>query len=337
MRLSESLRRGVLEAVVGGIVNKFKIRSKRRDTLFFEELLARYILECEKAGFERETMKMGEEWGYLVYKTLILEAIKKIPPVFQFNTIVKTIWVNLGLVDDVRIEKDDNIIRMIAKREAITRYISKNNLAAGFYIGTFEALFNYSIQPLDIEQSKESSTYTFKLQKTPIVIYGRPKEIYKRLNEIVPIKGYTLNDALKRKTFTLSANKLYFRTKQITPMENTIVHIIGKFNLVPEKMTTTAHNFFKELVSKKSNNTEKISLFKTLFQMMGWGIINIVVNTENEIVIEIKNQPHSLLLEDNYNYIAKMFLGYMWLINEKLKISAIKKTDAHLSISLRSN
>jgi hypothetical protein len=58
MRLSTSLNRNILEANVGGIINKFKIES-RRSTLFFEDILANYVKGCEEAGHAEEMEKIG--------------------------------------------------------------------------------------------------------------------------------------------------------------------------------------------------------------------------------------------------------------------------------------
>src|SRR4030042_2046261 len=191
MGLSEFIRRNIIETRVGGVANKFKFH-KRRDTLFFEELLARYVAECEKEGFGPELIKIGQKWMFLYYHILLPEAIKKIPPVFFLNTLMKKIWVNMGLMDDFHIEKTDEIIRLTTKNEGMTRSIGANGLMIGFYIGIVNVLFDSSVKILEVKQEKESCTYTFRLNKNHVHFEGKSKESYRKLNEIVPIEGYTL-------------------------------------------------------------------------------------------------------------------------------------------------
>jgi len=68
-----------MESVVGGIKNKFAVRS-RRVTLFFEGILADYIKECEKAGYGDKIYDIGKKWGRLVSYSLGTKALKHLPP-----------------------------------------------------------------------------------------------------------------------------------------------------------------------------------------------------------------------------------------------------------------
>ena len=331
MRLSESLRKNILEAGVGRVTNKFKLH-KRRNTLFFEELLSRYILECEKEGFIAETRSISQKWMFLYMRTLMPNAFKKIPSVLFLNTIMRRIWHNLGLIDDFHIKKNGDVLRVITKKEGMTRSFGKNNFMPGLYMGVIEALFDSSVMPLEINQKRDSCSYNFRLYGKPLTVKGKPKEHYKKLNSAKPVEGYTLKDALKNNMFTMNKNRMCFRGKFLSPVENTLFHIISEFNVLPEKMTEVSHEFFKEIIDENTNDNEKLSIFKTLFQIMGWGVITVIVKGQGRIVIEIKNPPHGLVLKDNWDYLFRTFLGYLWLIDKGFRISKTSHKGKHISV-----
>ena len=331
MAFSELLRKNLVQAKVGGIIYPYhRFRHKRRATLFFEELFARFVLECEKNGAESELIEIGRKWMFLCFHELVPETIKKIPAQFLLNNILRRFWHNSGLMDDFHIEKNDDIIKINTKNEGVTRYIGPNGLMVGFYIGVINALFHSSAQPLKIRQEKESCQYIFKLSNEPFFVDGKSKELYRRLNEIASIKGYTLKDSLREKTFTIKENRIYFRGKSISPVENTLFHLVSNSNLFPEKISEVSYSFFNEIIKEDSTKEGKISLLKNIFQVMGWGIINVVIK-EKKIVIEIKNPPYGLTITDNWEYIIRTFLGYLWLFDRKLKMSNINQTGGCVS------
>lgn len=330
MKLSESLRKNILEATTGGIMNRFKLH-KRRNTLFFEELLSRYIIECEGQGFSDETRRISQEWMFLYINTFLPNVFKKIPPVFFLNTVMRKVWHNLGLIDDFHIEKKDDILRINTKKEGMTRSFGANNFMPGLYMGVTGALFDASVIPLEMNQKSESCSYTFRLYGRPMSLKGRPKELYVKLNAVTPVKGYTLKDALKNNIFTIKDNRICFRGKFLSPVENTLFHIVSEFNVLPEKMPEVSYDFFKEIIDENTSDEEKLSLLKTLFQMMGWGVITVIMKEEGKIFIGIRNPPHGLVLKDNWNYLFRTLLGYLWLIDRELRISEIHHKGAYIS------
>ena len=78
MQLSESLRRNVMETVVGGVLNKFKIKN-RRNVLFFEDILANYVKGCEDAGYGEEMKAIGQKWCILIMNQLTTKPLRKLP------------------------------------------------------------------------------------------------------------------------------------------------------------------------------------------------------------------------------------------------------------------
>lgn len=289
------------------------------------------MVECEKAGFGKEIMEIGRKWMILYFNTLVPDAIKKIPPTFLMNTIMKKIWQNLGLMDDLHVEKTGNIINISTRNEGMTRFVGSNSLMLGFYMGVINVVFHSFAAPLEIRQGKKSCSYAFRLDGSPASFQARTKEEYRKLNFIEPIKGYTLKDALEKKIFSMRKdNRISFRGKSISPVENTLFHLVGSSDLLPEKIAEVSYGFFREIIKEEATKEEKISLLKTVFQIMGWGVIKIAVK-EKKIVIEIKSPPHGLDLNDNWDYIFRTFLGYMRLFDRRLKLKGVSIKAGYVS------
>jgi len=333
MRLSTSLRRGIIETTVGGVLNKFIMRD-RRLTSFFEDIFGEYVTQCEKYGYNRDIRKLAERWGELLFYQLVSAPIKKLPPTLIINRLGKKSWSNLGIVDDIHLDGKDEIINLTTKNESITRIIGKNDFMLGFFKGTINALYNSQSKVVDCLQSKESCEYQFKLEDEPIIIKGKEKSLYDRLNYLEPIKGFTFDDAIKKNTLQLKEdNKLYFREKRIALTENTIYHLVGNANLLLDKVPSISYDFFKKIIKGDSTDEQKLTLLKNLLQIMGWGIVRIVVKDKEEIIIEIRNPPYGLQLErDNWQFISRVILGYLWLLNEGWVISDLQDKYKNLSI-----
>ena len=94
MKLSESIQRNIMQPFVGGLINKFKVKG-RRDVLFFEEILANYIRECEKAGHGKEMEDIGRKCTTLVTDVLSPKVVRKVPITSFFNKLARKMWINL--------------------------------------------------------------------------------------------------------------------------------------------------------------------------------------------------------------------------------------------------
>ena len=84
MRLSESLRRNIMETIPGKILNKFKGRSSR-SVVFFEDILAEYIKECEASGYDKELANLGYNWGLMGIQKLTSPIVRSFPINIQIN------------------------------------------------------------------------------------------------------------------------------------------------------------------------------------------------------------------------------------------------------------
>jgi hypothetical protein len=331
MRLSEFLRKNIIETKVGEVANKFKFH-KRRDTLFFEELLARYVIECENKGFGMHIMEISRRWMLLYFTVLVPSPIKRMPKFFLLNSVMRKIWNNMGLIEDYHMEKDGDVVRIKTVNEAITRTVGANKLTVGFHMGIMEALFGLKANVLIIKQDKEHCEYEFRLEGTPLPAAARTKECYKTLNTMQPVRGYTLTDALKRKMIVMKDdNRMYFRSSPISPVENTLFHMIGELNIMPESMPRISYDFFRGVVRKDANKESKLSLLKTLFQVMGWGMVTILVKSDGGIIIEIRNPPHGLAEQDNWTYLFRTFLGYLWLVDRRLRLASIRERPSSVT------
>lgn len=332
LKLSTSLQKNILETKVGGILNRFIMRD-RRITLFFEDIIGEYILTCEKQGYEEDIRKLSQSWGKLLYCQLVPSSTKKLS-VTLLSKLAEKSWSNLGIVDKFHIRKRDNVVNVFTKNESITRTIGKNKFMPSFFNGIMTALFNSESRVVSVLQTKESCRYQFELNDGPIVIEGKNKSLYDRLNHLEPVEGFTLDAAVRRGILQLKeGNKLYFRGKRVTLTENTIFHLAGNANILLDKVPPISYNFFKEIVEFDSTDEQKLMLLKNLLQVMGWGIIKIVIEDRGGIFIEIKNPPYGLQSDnDNWNFLNNTILGYLWLLDKDFKIVDVMERNKGLEI-----
>ena len=332
MRLSESLRKNIMEATINGVLNKFKGKS-RRDILFFEDILADYVKECEDAGYKKEMKLISQKWASMVQQ-VIPKTLRKLSPLFLLNVIMKKAWTNIGILDDLHITKENNIIKITTKNEALTRIVGKNEFSVGSYTGILNALYNSQLECIDVIQTKETSRYTFKFKNKSFKMKTKDKDLYNSLNYLIPNKGFTLKDALEKNIFQLKENnRIYFRGKGIGPVENTIFHLISNQNMLLKKVPDISYKYFSEIIEKDSSNDRKLALLKVLLQVMGWGTIKIIIKSENEVLFKIHNQPYGLQLEkDNWDFLIKTILGYLWILDKKFKITDVKYSHRRLKI-----
>lgn len=331
MRLSTSLSRNIMEATVGGILYKFKL-GKRRHTLFFEDILSLYVEKCEGAGYGDDSERNDQKWGSLIIKLLVPAPLKKLPPSIVLNRVMKKIWVNLGLMDDFYFVKKGDIIKIKTKNEGVTRIIGENRGMVGFHTGILNSIFNCQVDCVKAEQTKKLCGYTFKLKNEPFSIESRTRDEYDKLNFLPPVEGYTLKDMLEKGVFKLKGNLICFRERTLIPVENTIFHIIGNQAILLEEVPRISWSYFKEIVGMDASDEKKLALLKTLLQVMGWGIVTIVLE-EDAVSMEIKNPPYGLQSgKDNWIFLINVVLGYLWLLNDKFKVEKIDEGHKKLSI-----
>jgi len=332
MRLSESLRRNIMGVSVGAILNKFKGKI-RRNVLFFEDILANYIKECENSNYAKKIEFIAQQWGVLTARELAPRTIRYLPIPFLFNLILRKVWINIGLVDDLHFSKENNIVKIETKNESITRIIGKNNFAIGCYTGILNTLFDSKVKCIKSSQNKKSSKYIFELINGRVDIKGKSKEKYNRLNYLPDIREFTLKDSIRKKIFQLEKNRIYFRKRSLCNSENTIFHLISNENILLEKVSDISYNYFKGIIEKESSTDRKLILLRTLLQTMGWGIVKILTRNSNKITIEIKNPPYGIQEErDNWNFIIRTILGYLWVLERNIKVTDVYDSYKYLRI-----
>jgi hypothetical protein len=319
MRLSESLKRNIMETSVGRLLNKFKIKS-RRNVLFFEDILANYIKECEKAGYEKEIRDIAKKWMNLTMQQMTPQVLKR-TPMFFLNVVMKKVWTNLGLMDDLKVSKQGNLVNIETKNEGITTFIGKNNFTLGLFIGILNVLFKSEIECIDYLQTKRFCKYSFKIKNEPFLIHSKGKNLYDKLNNSLKTEGFNLEDAFQKNIFKLKRNnRIYFRRTVIRPAENTLFHLISNENILIEKVPVISYNYFHKIIKEKTTKERKLYLLKNILEANGWGIIKIIIY-KKKILFKIKNPPYGLQLEkNNWNFLAATILGYLWLLDKKFRI-----------------
>ena len=114
-------------------------------------------------------------------------------------------------------------------------------------------------------------------------------------------------------------------------MENTLFHLIGIKGPLLNDVPDISHDYFKGLIEQGSD-MEKLSLIKNLLQSMGWGRISIA-NMGNETVFRIDHPPYGFQADrDNWDFLIRVILGYLWLINRKYAIADVRMQHMILTV-----
>jgi hypothetical protein len=334
MRLAESLRRGVMETGAGGIINRFKIK-KRRSTLFFEDILAEYIKECESSGYGKEMQETAREWNVLTLTHLTPDYIRKLP--HNLLTLAgKKIWKNLGLMDDITVEKAGGIIEVRTKNESITRIIGKNDFMTGFYEGVLNSFLNSGVDVEEVSQSKASSVYRFRVSGQATVPESKTTDEYYRLNKILPETGLNLDDAFRKGLLQLKENnRIYFRGRSVIPVENTVFHLIGNRGISLDSVAEISCRYFSDIAGD-SGRDEKLRLIKNLLQAMGWGAVGVIIDGKM-IRVSIKSPPYGLQAEkDNWGFMCMVILGFLRMTDKSLEMTSLREAARQLDITYSS-
>jgi hypothetical protein len=273
MKLSESLRKGVMESFAGGITNRFKMRG-RRDVLVFEEILALYLKECEGAGRGGDVEATGRRFGALTLQEFLPSVFRSLPTTMVANKIGNAVWKNVGLLDSMAAEKNGDTATLRTQNEYISRVVGKNRFLAGVYAGIFETLEGRKAKLSGFGCSGKTCTYTFTLQKEPA---GRMpckgKRRYDELNAKFPGTGRTLKDGIRMRTFALKGNAIFFRGCRVIPVECTLFHILGAEKICLDELAAVSEKFF--LAHMKPENAQSaLPFIRKALQIMGWGTVS---------------------------------------------------------------
>ena len=345
MKLSESIRRGILKTDSGSIVNRFHVKS-RRDVLFFENILAEYVRECEKAGYEKEMKEIGRKWMCFTINSLLPRALKKIPIEIIFNRIGRNIWINLGLMNDIRIEKNGRELSVITANEYVTRIIGRNCFITGQWEAALMMYYDSAISEEKNEQTKSRSVYRFRLsEKMKIDIPSRDKKLYMKLNNASKGRGLTLERFIKSGLLKLKpGNRLYFRNKPMVLIENTLFHLFSNSGILMDSVPGITSGVFADIIDASAPLEKKLQLLKNILQMCGWGVVKIVCSDNGKtngqfaaVVVSISNQPYGMQSErDDWTFLANFILGYMRLIDKGTRILSIEESPKRLEIKYTS-
>lgn len=332
MRFSELLEKDIIETSVSGLLNKFYGKT-RRDVFIFEDILALYIKECEKSGYAELLKNIHKKCSTIIIQSLIHDKIRILHHTILIK-IVGSVWKNLGLMNHIYVTKKSNLIEINTKNEFLTRIIGENSFMVGFYEGILNGFFKSEVEFSKILQTKNNCKYIFKIKAKPFIINKKDMKDYSKLNCSYDVKGFTFKDAIKRNIFQLKQNKIYFRKKLLIPIENTIFHLISNEGLLLKKLSQISYDFFKNIIEMKSTTDKKLLLLKNLLQLTGWGSVSISIIKNNEIFLKIRSPPYGLQSEkDNWQFLYRIVLGYLWLLNKNYKIKLIKESYRMLEIS----
>jgi hypothetical protein len=335
MKISESIRRDVFQVSVGGIINRFKV-GKRRNPLFFDDIGLEYVRLCDDMGYEKEMRQISHEWGFILFERVVSPFIRKLPYLITCNILVKKLFKHMGYMDNIHFSRNNDVVNINTKNEHNVKAIGINSLHTGLYMGILSVAFNSQIEFIGAKriggESNGDCEYTFRVLEKPLRFESKNKSTYDRLNCLPSARGPTLKDALKSNVFKMDGNMIYFRGRRISSIENTIFHLFGRKGILLEKVPGISYEYFKGIVEKESTKEEKLSLMKFLLQVMGWGIVKIAMNNKR-MVFHIGCPPYGLQAgDDNWDFLANVILGYLWLIDKNFEIKETRTDYKKLTI-----
>lgn len=332
MRFGELIQKKILTGTVGKVAYRFG-GSERRHTLFFEDILAIYVKECQNAGYEEQMREIGEGWLSRLVSAKMPNYFKKIPQIVFLNYFFGKNLINIGLIESLRASKKDHIIFIEIEKEGVSRIVGRNDFLTGLHQGVLEVLGGRKVRPIKVIQTKERSYYEFEVLKEPFTIETKAIESYNKLNTSPHAMGAGLEVLLRKKIFTLKGNRMYFRGKSIGPIENTVFHLFGQYGICMDRVPYIAYDYFNELAEKNSSVEGKLSLLKTLIQATGWGVVKILWDSPR-LSINIQNPPYGLQPEgDNWVFLANVVLGYLWVIEKGFKVENVVEGNKRLTMT----
>ena len=330
MRLSESLRKNVMRSGGGGIINRFKILS-RRNVLFFEDMLAGYIKACEDAGHGPRMREVAKEWGFL-YVNFLPEFMESLPKSVLLNSVISKVLVNIGLLDDLKADVAKGKVTLSIRSEAITRCIGRNVFCAGLWEGVIAGLFGRDSHVISAVQAREKSVYSFSLGSAPFRIGSKGKSQYLDMNRIAEEPG-ELKRYLKMRIIVLKGNRMYFRGKSVVLGENTLFHLLGRKNILMARVAEISCSCFRDVVDPDSSTDSKMVMLKNMLRVFGWGEIRIRYG-RGRIAVEIAGPPCGIQKgPDDWSFFANAILGYLFLVDSRYRISGIRKSGRLLELS----
>jgi len=315
MRLSDSIRKNVLSTNVGSIISELKGPS-RRYILFPEEILAKYIQLSENLGHHDEIKEVASIWTILVTNSAP-NIIKKLPITIFFNLFLKSIWINIGGIDDLHATRKGNILHIATRGEMITRNIGKNVFFTEILKSIIETICRCNTLLVTKSQSKKSCEYSFRLaERVKRQIPSKHATLYNRLNTTQHLDGLNLKTLLKNNVFRLDANnRLIYRGKVFVLIENTLFHLLSKTSMNKSHLPEIAANFFRDILHPNTALKSGLPMLKNLLQITGWGITNIKLD-ENRLTLVMKNVPFGLHVDDDWKFISNTILGYLKIFKE---------------------
>jgi|GEM_PF-806403 len=330
MRLSESLRKNIMQTAPGGITNRFKI-SRRRDVLFFEEILAGYIKACEDAGYGTQMKRIAKEWGFLYVKSFLPEFMEKLPKRILLNSVMGKVLMNIGLLGGLRAGIKGSGITLSVRDEAVTRCVGENQFCMGLWEGVISGLYRRDAEAISASQTREKSVYVFSLRDARFDRESKGKGRYIALNRTFGENG-ELKRCLRMRIIILKENRMYFRGKSVVLGENTLFHLFGLKKILAGRIAELSYSCFRDVIDPDSSLDSKMVMLKNILQVFGWGEITIRYGAKG-VTVEIRNPPYGMQKgEDNWTFLANAVLGYILLVDRRYRIFGMRKSGRVLEM-----
>ncbi len=309
MRLSESLRRNVLEASGSGIINRFKM-TLRRDVLCFESILAGYIRECERSGHAETMSAVAREWAFLYAGNFMPRAALSLPRTLLLNSLLPKVWRNIGLLEAFHASLGNGKLEITVRGEGITRTIGRNSFCQGLWQGVLESVLGEGLFLRSSFQDRERSRYSFSREGEPPSYTARGLDEYRRLNDITHSRE-GLRTHVRKGSISLRGNRLFYRGRPIVLGENTLFHLLGREGIMLESVREISGELFTSLLGPGSSHDDSMLFLKAMLQTFGWGSASIAMDGK-KISVSIRNPPYGIQASDDcWDFLARMVQGFL--------------------------
>jgi|SRR3989344_5130017 len=337
MKLAHSLSKKVYNSSSGNNLNAYKI-DKRRNTIFFSELLSGYFQILRK--HEKEKLReIIYKWNRAVMQAVVPETLKQNVPNF-FNKITKPIWVQLGSIDGMHSNEKEDIFVSI-ENETITACLNETYFIEPLLEAIIDGIKKRKSKLIKslIEGKKAEYHFSVSENEEPESFAFKSKDEYLKKNQIKKFEGFSTSDALSKGFFNLNEkNQLFFRSKRLVAYETTLYQLLSIYDLHFEDFLETAENFYANVFDQDSKK-EKIALTgKNLFEAMGWGKILIKADENfNKIKINVHHLPYGIQKEkDSWKFLETNILAFLRVINPELELIKSEKINENLLLKIES-
>ncbi len=335
MSLADFIQRKIVQSRRGSLFSS-GFGKKRRDILFFEEILANYFQMCEKAGFEKEMEELAGDWMTIMINAYAPSVVKVLPLESCINLLLERLWKKIGILEKCHAKKSGENTIIETKGEPFVRFIGENSFSKGLFTGVVEAYYLKKANLVNLDWNGTGGVYTIALGNEKIDLALKDKKEYYWLNTMRPNKKQSLEELIRAGAVSLRKNRVFYLGKKMFIMETSLPHLIAQKGVKLELLARASEDFFKTKLSKSREFNGGFRHAKLLFQLNGFGEVDILQNGKS-LSVNIRHPPYGMqLAKDKWDFIAQYILGYLRAMDNSFKFVGSKEFSRKLILSYKS-